>query len=156
VTAEPLVLGVAIEQEAPADQASAIKSVLAHYGIGADVHSAMERRSADVMPWVIEISVAGPIAVFFDSFGSTFGRTAVADPFSLVTGWIKALWAVRANSGSGEGSIEISDTDGTTLVITTGLPDVGLDGLADVEWDRVRGHHLAWDDRVCRWRDASR
>jgi hypothetical protein len=55
VTVEPLVLSVAIEREAPAGQASAIKSVLAHYGIGADVNSLTESRGSGAMPWVIEI-----------------------------------------------------------------------------------------------------
>jgi len=153
MTVEPLVLSVAIEREAPAGQASAIKSVLAHHGIGADVHRLSELRSADAMPWVIEISVVGPIDAFFTAFGSTFGRTAVADPYSLVAGWLKALCTARAESGTGEGTIEISDTDGTTLVVTTGLPDVALDALADVQWDRVRGHHLAWDGTAGVWRD---
>lgn len=153
MTVEPLVLSVAIEGEAGADEASAIKSVLAHYGIGADVHRLTERRGTDVMPWVIEISVAGPIDGFFKSFGSTFGRTAVADPYSLVAGWIRALLTARVESGTGEGSIEISDADGTTLVVTTGLPDAALDGLAGIQWDGVRGHDLAWDDTASLWRD---
>ena len=59
----------------------------------------------------------------------------------------------RADSGTGEGSIEISDADGTTLVVTTGLPDAALDGLADIQWDEVRGHDLAWDDTASLWRD---
>jgi hypothetical protein len=155
MTVEPLVLSVAIEREAPAGEASAVKSALAHYGIGAEVHRLTERRSAEVMPWVIEISVVGPLATFFESFGSTFGRTAVADPYSLVSGWIKALWTARADSGTGDGSIEISDTERTTLVVTTGLPDVALDGLADVEWHGVRGHHLTWDDTAGVWRDPA-
>ena len=155
MTVEPLVLSVAIEREATAGEASALKSVLAHYGIGADVNRVMERRSADVMPWVIEISVVGPIAAFFESFGSTFGRTTVADPYSLVSAWIKALWTARAESGTGEGSIEISDTDGTTLVVATGLPDDALDGLAGVQWDRVCGHQLAWDDTAGVWSDPA-
>ena len=54
MTVEPLVLSVAIEREARAGQASAVKSALAHYGIGADVKSVLERRNRDVMPWVIE------------------------------------------------------------------------------------------------------
>ena len=155
MTVEPLVLSVVIEREAPAGQESAIKSVLAHYGIGADVNRLAERRSADAMPWVIEISVVGTIDAFFESFGSTFGRTAVADPYSIVAGWIKALWAVRADSGTGEGRIEICDTDGTTLVLTTGLPTVAFDRLADVQWDRVRGHHFAWSDTAGVWRGSA-
>ena len=154
MTVEPLVLSVAIEREASADQASAVKSALAHYGIGADVKSLLERRNRDdVMPWVIEIYVGGPIKAFFESFGSTFGRTAVADPYSLVASWIRALWTARADSGTGEGSIEISDGDGTTLVVPSGLSDAALNGLADVQWGRVRGHRLAWDDTAAVWGD---
>jgi hypothetical protein len=157
MTVEPLVLSVVIEAEAPAGQASAIKSVLAHYGIGADVKTVMERRSAQVvMPWVIEISVVGPIAAFFLSFGSTFGRTAANDAYELASEWIKALWAARADSGTGQGSIEISDSDATTLVVTTGIPDEALDALARVQWDRVQGHHLTWDEATSVWRDQTR
>ena len=153
MTVEPLVLSVAIEGEATPVEASATKSALAHYGIAAEVHRLTERGGAGVMPWVIEISVVGPLETFFESFGSTFGRTAVADPYSLVSGWIKALWTARADSGTGDGRIEISDTDGTTLLVPTGLPDVALDRLADVEWHLVRGHDLAWDDTARAWRD---
>jgi hypothetical protein len=156
MTAEPLVLSVAIESEAPADQASALTNVFAHYGIDADVKTVMERRSAEPMPWAIEISVAGSIAAFFFTFGSTFGRTAARDPYPVVTEWIKALWTARADSGTGQGSIEISDSHGTTLVLAKGIPDKALDALASVPWDRVQAQHLTWDDTTSDWRDQSR
>jgi hypothetical protein len=156
VTVEPLVLSVAIEREAPTDQPSAIESVLAHYGIGADVKAVLERRGADVLPWLIEIAVVGEIATFFDSFGSTFGKTDASDAYPLVKEWIKALWAIRANSGTGEGSIEIAGAGETTLVVTTGLPDDGLDALAGIPWERVTGHRLTWDEVSDMWRDPTR
>ena len=81
MTVEPLVLSVAIEREAPSDQASAIESVLAHYGIGVDVKAVLERRSTGVLPWLIEIAVVGPIPSFFDSFGTV-----------IVIGFALKLW----------------------------------------------------------------
>ena len=155
MTVEPLVLSVAIEREAPADQASAIESVLAHYGIAADVKAVLERRSSDALPWLIEIAVVGQIAAFFVSFGSTFGKTPAEDAYSLVKEWIKALWAARADSGTGEGHIEIVDTDGTTLVVMTRLPDGALDALAEIQWDSVSGHYLTWDGTTATWRDQT-
>jgi hypothetical protein len=155
VTVEPLVLSVAIEREAPDGQVSAVESVLAHYGIGANVKAVMERRSTDVLPWLIEIAVVGPIDAFFLSFGSTFGRTPAKVAYPLVKEWIEALWAARADSGTGEGSIEIVGTGETTLLVNTGIPDGALDALADIEWDRVSGHYLTWDDTTGKWCDPT-
>jgi hypothetical protein len=149
MTVEPLVLSVVLEGRASGDQASAVESVLAHYGIAADVGNVRERRSADTTKWVIKIALVGSIPDFFQSFGSTFGKTAARDASTLVRGWIKALFTAAAD----EGSIEISDSQATTLVVATGVPDEALDALARAPWDQVRGRYLMWNDTIGRWDD---
>ena len=151
MTIEPLVLSVVIEGDVPRGQASATKSVLAHYGIAADVSTVTERPSADATLPVIKISVVGSIQDFFQSFGSTFGKTPALDAFTLVREWINALWTTGADSGTAPASIEISDSQATTLAVTTAVPDHALDALSHVEWDQVRGHYLSWNGTTAMW-----
>lgn len=155
MTAEPLVLSVTVERDAPAGQASAVESVLARYGIDADVRQVIERRGGDAQGWIVEVAIVGPMAAFFASFGSTFGTTAANDAYPLVKEWIKALWAARGDGGAGEGCVEITSDDGTTLLVRSSIPDTALEALADVPWERVAGRFLAWDEAAGAWTAAS-
>ena len=149
VTAEPLVSSVTIEKGAPEDQPSAITSLFARYGMDVEVMATQGGGSPGMLPWLVEIEIVGPIAAFFASFGAAFGPSEGNDAYPLVTEWLQKL--VRLRERSGEGTIEIRDEDGTSLILSSRIAREALDALALVEWETAKGDSLRWDQGAHRW-----
>ena len=151
MTAEPLVSSVTIEKDAPEAQPSAITSLFARYGIDVEVVASKER-GPDALPWLVEITIVGSVAAFFASFGAAFGPSEGNDAYPLVKEWLQNL--VRVREDGGEGTIEIRDEDGTSIVIDSRIEGEPLDALAEVEWEAVKGNALSWNPRAFRWDSA--
>lgn len=149
MTAEPLVSSVTIEKGAPEGQPAAIESLFAHYGMEIKVMAVQRRERPGTLPWLIEVKVDGPLAAFFASFGAAFGPSEGNDSYPLVKEWLQKL--VRLREGGGEGTIEMSDEDGTSLLLGSGIAGEALDALARIEWDTVKGESLHWDQAAHRW-----
>ena len=48
---------------------------------------------------------------------------------------------------------EIVDRNDTTVVLRNTLSDEALDALGGVDWERVTGDYLDWDEDLHEWRD---
>ena len=118
---------------------------------GFEVHSraAMIRRSADVLPWIVHVTLAVPFVAFFAKFGSEAGK----DAYAAVKAWAKAMFEARKESGLGRGAISVVDLNGTELVLASDWPDEALDALAEMDWDQVEGGYLVWNEAEGEWID---
>jgi hypothetical protein len=148
VTAKPLISSVTIERDAPEGQRSSIQSLFAHYGLDVKVAATQPRNRETSLT---QITIIEPMAVFFASFGAAFGPGEGNDAYPLVKEWLQTLLRLRESAG-GEGAVQIVDSDGTSLVLTSGIPGEALDALAHVESATVEGGPLTWDQEAHRWR----
>jgi hypothetical protein len=140
---------VAIENTATAAQLEAVEAAFRRHGLEVEVRPAYARRAADVLPWIVHITLAAPIAAFFVAFGTEAGK----DAYGAVKEWAKDVYRTRRNSGTGQGSITLEDPDQTELVLHSSIPDDALDGLRELDWDQLRGGYLLWDEQRQEWRD---
>jgi hypothetical protein len=102
------------------------------------------------LSWLIQIAVIGPLPAFFASFGAAFGPSEGNDAYPLAKEWLEKLLQIR-ESGGGQGSIEIRDENGTSLLLRSGIAGEALDALAVLEWETVKGDPLTWDQGAHRW-----
>jgi hypothetical protein len=147
VTAKPLISSVTIERDATEGERSAIESLFAHYGLDVKV-AATQPRNREMS--FTEITIIETIAAFFASFGAAFGPGEGNDAYPLAKEWLQTLLQLRESTG-GEGTVQIIDSDGTVLVLTTGIAGQALDALAHVEWATIKGGPLTWDQGAHRW-----
>ena len=135
-----MILPLLIEEEAPPGQAQAVDETFARAGFEAEARAALARRSADVLPWIVYITLAVPIVAFFNAFGGEAGK----DAYAAVKTWAKAMYEARKQSGLGRGHISVVDPAGTELVLASDWPDDALDALVEIDWDQVEGGYLIW------------
>jgi hypothetical protein len=126
----------------------------------ADIREAFARAGFDVRPkeqvgvgsgaapWVISVTLGAPIATFF----TTFASKAAEDAYAPVKRWVHDLWAARRAAGS----VVLQDFLGSTLVLSSGLPEAALDALRDLDWAEVRGDSLVWSEDKNEWLDPKR
>jgi len=105
----------------------------------------IERRSAGALPWVIYVTIAVPIAAFFQSFASEAGK----DAYAAVKQWVKDVRETR----NGDGSMVLRDPEHSNLVLNSGIPDEALEALRDLDWSEKRGDYLVWNDSRGEWLD---
>lgn len=139
---------VYIEDTATPDHRDAVTQAFARAGFDVDVEAGYGRRSADVLPWIVQVDLLLPVKVFLLAVVGAAGT----DAYSGVKKWVKDVRSARAGAGTGEGSIQIRDPDHTTVILPTTLPDEGVDALRDLDWDEMRSGYLVWDpDRKVWW-----
>jgi hypothetical protein len=143
------VIQVHIEETAPAEQSSAVKRVFADSGLDAEVTADYGRRSLDVFPWAIIFVVSTPLRAFFQSFGSEGGK----DAYAKFKEFMHQLRKSRSGAGSGSGTVDVSDPDGTRIIFGSELPDEAIEALANVDWDAVRGGYIVWNNERQEWYD---
>jgi hypothetical protein len=132
----------------------------AHQQELAEIREAFARAGLEVRPkaqvglgidptaWVISVTLAAPIATFF----TTFASKAAEDAYAPVKQWVHDLWAARR----GAGSVVLQDFLGSTLVLSSALPEAALDALRDLDWAEVSGQYLVWSEDKNEWLDPRR
>jgi hypothetical protein len=143
---------VVIDDTASPTEIARVAEVFRGYGFEVAPQPTYARRSAELLPWVLQVLLAAPIGAFFVSFGSEAGK----DTYEAVKDWIEALWRARKGAGAGHGSVELVDPDGTHVVASSTIPERALPALRDVDWSKERGSYLIWDETKGRWYDPMR
>lgn len=119
---------------------------------GAQIPAQVERnymmKSADLVPWIVSITVAHTVGGFVTGF---FGKLGSDAAVSLKT-WVHQLREARRESPAEDGSIVIRASDGTVLVIGD-PPDIAFQLLVDLDWDEIERGYLLWDDETGQWLD---
>jgi hypothetical protein len=139
---DDLIKRLLVESSASPAEIEDVQAVFARAGFDVTADPAYERRSAALLPWIVEVTLAAPIAAFFVAFGTKAGE----DAYSAVKSWAREMFDARRASGSGEGSLAISDSEGTNLILSSGIPERALDDLRQLEWPAHAGEYLIWDD----------
>jgi len=107
------------------------------------------RRSTGLLPWIVAVTIGVPVKSFFDGFFATPGERT----YDALEAWVKDIWRAR-HSDVRAGAINIEDPDGTTVILSTTIPDEAIAALANLDWDQLRGGYLIWEDEQRQWRDV--
>lgn len=141
----PLTTEVMIEDTAPPGHTEAVAEAFKRVDLVVEVEAAWIRKSADVLPWVVKIAVDGTLAGFFGALG--------VDAYSTFKRLVHEVREARTGAGDGTGSIDVSDSDNTHLILSDSLPDEALDALRDLDWSEKRGEYLVWKPDRNEWVD---
>lgn len=145
-----------LEATALPEHLETVRDAFARAGMEVSVAADYERRGAELYPWVVMIVLLTPIAVFLKSFASKLGERAADDAYDPLKQLLRDIVAARRGAGTGEGSIALSDPDGTNLVLPSSLPDESIEALRSIDWDAVRGDYLIWDSDQKVWHDPTK
>jgi hypothetical protein len=143
---------VVLDDAASPAEIARVAEVFRTYGFEVEPQPIYARRSAELLPWVLQVLLATPIAAFFASFGSEAGK----DAYEAVKDWIEELWRAREGSGAGYGSVDVVDPDGTHVVASSTIPERALAALSELDWSKEKGSYLVWDEAEGRWYDPMR
>ena len=153
--AAAIVESVSIEATASASQLEAVREAFLRAGFDVDVQADWERRSADVLPWLVSVGLGIPIETFFVNFaksaGSAAGEQAGKDGYASFKTWFRDLLEARRTTDSGGGEVVLRDPDATTLVLVTSIPDEAIDALRELDWGRLQTGWLAWNAERREW-----
>jgi hypothetical protein len=147
--AEPIPIDVAADDLASEHELRAVDAAFRDAGFEVQSAAAVGRKSAEVLDWVLYVTLGAPIAAFFTAMASEAGK----DSYSALNRWAKSIWEARRGAGTRSGSIVLRDSDHTNLVLSSRLPDEALDALERLNWDEVRGDYLVWNEAEGAWRD---
>lgn len=143
---------VLVDASASAAEITAVEEAFARAGFAVEVEASLETRSAVEVAWIVIVGLSIPIVKFLQ----TFGDEAAKDAYPAFKAWVKDTWAVRQTSRIGaEGSIRVTDPDGSNLILSSRYPDEALDVIPQIDWDRWRGSYLIWDETEQRWHDPT-
>jgi hypothetical protein len=142
-----VVKDVSLDVRASAGEVRAVEDAFARAGFQVEARPVVITRGAFVPPWVIYVTILVPVAEFFRAFAAEAGK----DAYAAVKTWAKDVMAARRESG--DGSVDLRDPEGTTLILSTHFPEEALDALSEIDWDDVRGGYLLWDAEKERWFD---
>jgi hypothetical protein len=140
-----LLAEVMIEDTAPPGHNEAVAEAFKRVDLVLEVEAVWMRKSADILPWVVKVAVDGTLAGFFGALG--------VNAYSKFKRLVHDLREARTGAGDGTGSIDISDSDNTHLILPDSLPDEALDALRDVDWSEKRGEYLVWKPNRHEWVD---
>jgi hypothetical protein len=139
---------VYLDDTATPEEIAAVRDVFERYGIDAPVEANYMRKSAGVLPWLVHVAIDTAVGDVLKHL-ARYAASGVKD-------WAKEIWRARQASTADRGSITLQDTEGTVVVIPSGLEDDAFDALAHLDWDDARGHYLTWDHVERKWRDRIR
>ncbi|MGD0166911.1 MAG: hypothetical protein ABSC51_06425 [Gaiellaceae bacterium] len=91
--------------------------------------------------WVIEVTLAVPVAAFISSFAAEAGK----DAYAAAKEWLNSLR--RQVSGR----VAITDVTGACLVVDESLTEEALDALYSFDWESAPGAELTWNTETRRW-----
>jgi hypothetical protein len=140
---------VVMDVEATAAEVAEVKEAFRQAGFDVAVRPSYERKSADVLPWIVYVTLAAPIATFF----TTLAAKAADDAYPAIKRWVKSVWNARRGR---DGSIVLRDPDGSYLILGTRIPDEAIEALAHLDWSRKLGQYLIWDEGRGEWQDQLR
>lgn len=143
---------VVVEDTASAADVDATARVFREIGFAGPVEPVYGRRSAELLPWLVEATLAIPFVAFFQSFGSEAGK----DAYAALKKWIQGVWAARRDAAGREGTVHLQDPDSSHLILGSTLPEMALDALRELDWSQVAGDYLVWDGGRQRWWDPTK
>jgi hypothetical protein len=127
------------------DQREAVVSAFRRAGIEPVSTELIVYAGADVGPWVIVVTLATPVAAFFQSFGAEAGK----DAYATVKAWFREI---RDTTGR-PGYVDLRAPNGSHVVLPSDIPDEAVDALHEA-W-AARGSYPVWDPAARAWVEGS-
>lgn len=156
----PTAMIESVYTEAGADpsELAAVRDAFQRAGFDVDVEPGVIRRTGvtAVLPWIVSVTLTVPIAAWFTSFAVESGKLAAQDVHAAVKAFVKGIFTARQDAGGGRGALELEDSEGSRLSLTSDVPQEALDALAGIAWDEVRGGYLFWNPTERRWLDPTK
>lgn len=141
---------VSINDFATDPQLEAVEEAFRSAGIDAEIEANYFMKSADLVPWIVSISLAYSAGAFFSGF---FGKLG-ADAATRMQEWVRELRKAWESSPALPGSIVIRGEDGTTVVIGD-PPEQAYASLLELNWEEVEGSYLLWNEERGEWEDGT-
>jgi hypothetical protein len=143
------VVEVILESEATDADRAAVAEAFASVGITAQVEGAYARRSAQVLPWLIEIE--RDLKYLVDALILGGVAAAGADGWKALRELVGRLYKARR----GEGNVVVRDPDtNTEIPFEPDLPDEAYQRLLEIESPRApQSGILRWDRERRQWVD---
>jgi hypothetical protein len=107
----------------------------------------VERRAADVLPWLIRLVVEGTIYELL-KYVATTGTTGIKEMY-------RELRDAREGAGNGEGSVELVDSEHTHVILSSTFSEEAIEVLEDLDWSEKRGD-LVWRAERGEWSDPTK
>ena len=140
-----------IESGAAPEQVAAVAEAFARAGFEVEVDPSYERRSVDLLPWVVLIELRVQTKPFFDAFLTEAGKSIYA---AIKFGSDKSPRRTRERVLPKAKSGSVTRTE--HLVLPSPLADEAIEALRDLDYDEIRGDYLVWDAARKVWRDPTK
>jgi hypothetical protein len=141
-------VSVSINDFASREEIKAVEDAFRSAGIGARVDANYMMKSADLVPWIVSITLGYAAGAFFQGF---FGKLG-ADAATKMQAWVRDLRKAWESSPAKPGSIVIRGQNGTIVVIGD-PPAQAYESLLELDWEEVAGGYVLWDDSAGEWQD---
>lgn len=143
------IVEVILESEATDADRAAVAEVFDSAGVPAEVKGAYVRRSAEALPWLIEIEKGAKYAVAMLAGGALSGPGQ--DAWTALKKLVSRLYKAR----KGQGSVVLRDPDtNTEIPLEPDLPDEAYRQLLEMESPRApQSGILRWDRERRQWVD---
>lgn len=147
---------VILESEVPDVERAAVAEVFESAGIEADVRGAYVRRSADILPWIIEITVAATAVRFVWAAIAGAGDEAGRDGWKGLKKLIAGLYEARRASRAPQGGVSLRDSGSKVEIqLPPDLPDAAYRRLCEIENPTAPlSGILKWDNDLQDWTDV--
>ena len=147
---------VILESEVTDVERAAVAQVFESAGIPADVEGAYIRRSADLLPWIIEITVAATATRFMWAAVGGAGDEAGRDAWKGLKMLITGLYEARRASRAPQGGVSLRDsTSEIEIQLPPDLPDAAYRRLCEIEnLTAPLSGILRWDNDQQDWTDV--
>jgi hypothetical protein len=145
---------VIVESECSKADQAAVAWVFASAGIPVDIEPAYARRSAEILPWIIQIETSLGHLVSYLLAGAAGGATgaAGADGWAALKGLVSRLRNARATAA---GDVTIKEIESESeILLSAELPDEAYQRLLELEATRpLQSGILKWDREQRAWID---
>lgn len=150
----PAAAAVIVESEASSLALRAVRDALDDFGLReVEVEASYPRRSADPLPWIIEITVAAPIAAFFIEVAKAAGKSAGEDAWKTFKGFVEHVRRKRREAGPEAGTVSLG-IGSIEVPLADDLPETAFEQLRLVDEESAPfSGILKWDSGTEQWVD---
>lgn len=147
---------VIFESGATDAERAAVAEVFESAGIQADVQGTYIRRSADLLPWLIEFTVAWTIVKFLGAAAAGAADEAGRDAWKWLKRLNTGLYEARKASRAPQGGVTLKDPEeGIEILLPPDLPDLAYRRLFEIENPCAPlSGILKWDNDAQDWKDV--
>ena len=144
---------VVLDVAATPEEVTAVEEAFARAGYTVEASADLIFRSTGsaVFPWAVLVALVIPVKAFFEGMFSEAGK----DTYLVLKRWVEEIVAARMPTAR-DGTIRISDPEGTDLVIAAGIPEEALEALVTLDWSELRGEYIGWDSDAGEWVTAAK